>query len=303
MSEKAAPKKVLGIGLAALDQLVLWEDVGRPVREAAVADCAVQGGGMIGTALVTVARLGGAAEYLGAVGTDWVGDVILGRLRAEGVRADRVNRSPTAASPLVLVSVDAATGGRRVLCTRGMPRSDESPEGPPDLEGAGCLLIDGFLRTMAVSAARRARRQGVPVVGDVGGVGDEFRELVSLMDHAICSQACAEQLTGGDYREACRQVQSMGPGHVTITLGERGLVALIGDRFVEMPAFEVDVVDTTGAGDVFHGAFCWGLVEGLGLTENLRFASAAAALACRRLGGRAAIPTRGEVEGLIAQSR
>ena len=99
---------------------------------------------------------------------------------------------------------------------------------------------------------------------------------------------------GDDYRAACQAVRAMGPQHVVVTLGERGLVYLDDEDLAEMPAFEVEVVDTTGAGDVFHGAFCYGLVQGFPLVRNLQFASAVAAIKCGQLGGRAGIPGRDE---------
>ena len=104
-----------------------------------------------------------------------------------------------------------------------------------------------------------------------------------------------------ELREACRAIREMGAKCVVVTLGERGLVYFDGETFGELPAFEVEVVDTTGAGDVFHGAFCYGLAQGFPLQENLRFAAAAAALKCRRIGGRAGIPRRAEVDAFLRE--
>jgi sugar/nucleoside kinase (ribokinase family) len=138
------------------------------------------------------------------------------------------------------------------------------------------------------------------VVGDVGGLRGGAGRLLPLMDYAIASESCARQLSAdGDWERACRAVRQRGPRCVVVTLGEKGLVCLEGDRFSRMPAFAVNVLDTTGAGDVFHGAFCYGLVQGFALERNLAFASAAAAMKCRRLGGRAGIPTRQEVEEFL----
>jgi sulfofructose kinase len=164
------------------------------------------------------------------------------------------------------------------------------------LKGAGCLLVDELRPESDLRAAQAARRLGVPVVGDLAGIREGGPALLAHLDYAIVSEDGARRLGGSaDCRKACERIRSMGPRSVVITLGRRGLAFHDGKRFGRMKAFRVKVVDTTGAGDVFHGAFCWGLVEGLAFEENLAFASATAAMKCRRIGGRAGIPTRREV--------
>ena len=298
--EKA--KKVVGVGLATLDQLILWEDMQQPVAGNRIVDQDVQGGGMVGTAVVAVARLGAEAELWGAVGTDWAGDLILRGLTEEHVDVSQVTRAEGERGPLVIVCVDRPTGQRHFLYYHQVPEPDE-PVGSLDrLRTAGCLLIDGTRHNSALRAVREANRLGVPVVGDVGAVDDAARELLAHMDYAIASEMCARRLgAGDDLRKACEMIRATGPPHVIITLGEAGLVWLDRDRFGRMGAFEVDVVDTTGAGDVFHGAFCYGLVKGFPLERNLAFASATAAMKCRKLGGRAGIPRRDEVEQFLAE--
>jgi sugar/nucleoside kinase (ribokinase family) len=302
MTAGASVKPVIGLGLATLDQLLLWEDARKPVAENRMVDHDVQGGGMVATAMVAVARLGGRAEYWGAVGDDWMGRMIVEGLVAEGVETSEVRVVPGQRGPLVVVSVDRVTGSRKFCYWVGVPEVSE-PIGRLDrLAEAGCLLVDGGNLPSALRAAAEARRLGVPIVSDVGRITDKNRPLMELVDYAVLSQMCAESLTGGDdYEQACRQVAEMGPSRVVVTLGEKGLLWRDGERFGRMDAFAVEAVDTTGAGDTFHGAFCQGLVDGLGFTDNLAFASATAALKCRRLGGRAGIPTRPEVVEFLAQ--
>ncbi|KPK84114.1 MAG: hypothetical protein AMJ81_06540 [Phycisphaerae bacterium SM23_33] len=279
-----------------MDHLLLWQDMKAPVLANRVLQYDVQGGGMVGTAMVAVARLGGKAEYWGAVGADWMGQMILQGLRREKVDVRQVKRVPGGRGPMVVVCVDRPTGQRHFLHFTGPPEPAEPIGSPDSLKTAGCLLVDGTFHESALAAARAAKRLGVPVVGDVGGIGEQTKSLLAHVDYAILSEGCAQRLGAGtDYRAACETVRSLGPEHVVITLGERGLVYLEADRLAEMEAFPVEVVDTTGAGDTFHGAFCCGLVEGLPLGRNLAFASAAAAMKCRQLGGRAGIPTRDQV--------
>jgi sulfofructose kinase len=295
MPDRTRNAAVIGVGLACLDVMIEWPDASVPVAGARARRLLVQGGGLTATALVAVARLGGRAEYWGAVGSGWTGDAILDGLRGEGVDVRHAVRTPCDGK-LVAVSVDAATGERHFA------GSTPTPDGPPDigeltrLRGAGCLLVDGRHRSSAVRAAAEGRRLGVPVVGDFEVLDDAARSLLPLTDYAIVPEQVARRLgLGEDLAAACRAVCGMGASWAAITCGERGVVWLDGDELFRMPAFEVDVVDTTGAGDVFHGAFGWGLAAGVSLAENLRFASATAALTCRALGGRSAIPSRDEV--------
>ena len=299
--EEARPtRKVVGVGLACLDQLILWRDMKAPVQGNEILEFATQGGGMVGTALVAVTRLGGAAEFWGAIGTDWMGDQILDGLAQEGVDTSQVQRVEGARGPMVLVCVDQPTGERHFLYSTGFHGSERPIGSIERLRDAGCLLVDGTHPASAVRAAEEARRLGVPVVADVGWIGEETRGLLTHVDYAIASEGCARSLgAGDDFPNACDLIRAMGPRHVVITLGSKGLVSLSGGQFARLDAFPVEVVDTTGAGDTFHGAFCYALVRGFPMHRNLVFASAAAALKCRRLGGRAGIPTLDEVDQFL----
>jgi len=293
--------KVVGIGLATVDLLLLWDDMTEPVTEAVVRECELQGGGMVGTALAAVARLGGRAEFRGRVGADWIGDLVLRGLREEGVDVSRVQRTEGSRGPLVTVCVDGATGERHFkdFTSSGFGRG--SKELAEDLVDAGCLLVDGTLPAVATEGARRAQELGIPVVADMGGgVHDNQHSLMAAVDHAIFDERCIGRLAPeGGPRAACETAQRMGPRHVAMTRGERGVVSLDGETYRELDAFKVDVVDTTGAGDVFHGAFCYGLLAGYDVETNLVFSSAVAAIKCTRLGGRAGIPRMAEVRAFL----
>jgi len=285
-----------------MDQLLLWQDASKPVAENRIVQHDTQGGGMVATGLVAVARLGGRPEFWGAAGGDWMGDWIVSGLAREGVDVSQVRRIPDHRGPMVVVCVDKPTGQRHFLFFHGIPPCGE-PIGSLDrLAGAGCLLVDHTRPESELRAAQEARRLGVPVVGDVGAVNDANRPTLAVMDYAIASEMCARSLGAEpDSPEACRRLLALGPRCAVVTLGDRGLVWMEGDRFGRLDAFRVDVVDTTGAGDTFHGAFCFGLACGLNLEKNLLFASATASMKCRRLGGRAGIPTLSEVLAFLAE--
>ena len=299
MSPPAGGSTVLGVGLAVQDVLILWRDMSAAVKDTRAADVQIQGGGMTGTALVAVARLGGRAQLWGAVGDDWAGRMILRDLVAEGVDVTNVEVVAGESGPVVLVCVDEPTGERYFPYGRGL-KVDAEPAGLTDAAaGAGCVLVDGFCRSAAMAAAAAARRAGVPVVADVGGLGDAMRELMPMVDYAIVNESTGRRLDA-DCRRACEAIRAMGPGCAAVTLGDRGCVCLSDEGYLVLPAFDVDVVDTTGTGDVFHGAFCFGLTAGLELRQNLLLATAVAALKCRKLGGRAGIPTLAEARSFLA---
>lgn len=295
-------KRVVAVGITCMDQLLLWRDVKAPVVSNKIVDCQTQGGGMAGTALVTVARLGGRAEYWGAVGADPVADLILQGLRDEGVDTRQAVRMDGRRGPWMVVCVDQATAERHFMYTTGLLNPGRPIGSAARLAGAGCLLIDDTLPESDLAAARAARRRGVPVVADFSWMRDHTRAVLPLVDYAVVSEACARDLgAGGDARRACEALRDLGAGRAVVTLGAKGLAYLDGDRFGCLDAFPVDVVDTTGAGDVFHGAFCCGLLLGLDLERNLAFASAVAAMKCRHVGGRAGIPRLPEVVAFLRE--
>jgi sugar/nucleoside kinase (ribokinase family) len=293
-------KKVVGVGLACQDLLILWRDLSTPLTENQAVDVQWQGGGMTGTALVAVARLGGPAELWAAAGDDRTGDMIVQDLAAEGVDVAHVKRIAGGRGPMVLVCVDQSTGERRFLYSTGLDPDDSADEPLEALADAGCVLVDGFRPASALRAVREARRLGIPVVGDVGGLSGRIERLLPFIDYAIVPEGCARRLDG-DFRRACEKLRAMGPGCAVVTLGDRGSVCLSDDGYVHTPAFQLDVVDTTGAGDAFHGAFCFAVVAGLTLSGGLVFASAVGALKCRKLGGRAGLPTLAEVQSFLAE--
>jgi len=302
VARSAAAKKVIGLGLSVVDQLILWQDMSRPVLGNRILACETQGGGMVGTALVAVSRLGGAAEFWGAVGSDWMGEWIVAGLAAEGVDTSQVVRVPGGRGPFVLVCVDQPTGERHFPHYTGRLEPDGPIGSLERLSGTGCVLIDATQPESQLRLAAEARRLGVPVVGDFSRIGQTTAALLKHVDYAIFSEGALGDLDpGADPRAACEKLRSMGPRCAVITRGAKGLAYHDGETYGEMPAFDVDVVDTTGAGDVLHGAFCYGLVQGFDLERNLRFASATAAVKCTRLGGRAGIPNRQEVERFLQE--
>lgn len=261
------------------------------------------GGGLSGTAMAAVAALGGKAKLFGRMGDDEFGRNILAACELEGVDASGLQVLPGITSQFAFCIAHRPTGRRTIYWRPGS--YERMIEGELDLAAATdcrALLVDHHHIRAAAEAAAYARAQGIPVVGDIERAQPGAEEFLAAVTHPIVPRRFLREFTGeSDVTAGVRRLQEQGVGLVIVTAGEEGVTAFVGDEQLHQPAFHVaPVVDTTGAGDVFHGAFAYGLALGYGLAENLRFAGAAAALSCRALGGRGALPTMAEVQALLA---
>ena len=253
-----------------------------------------QGGGPAATAAIALRRLGTPARFAGVLGDDDVGRWVLADLRREGLDVSAVRVRPGRTSHLSLCAFDPARGTRNVLWHPGDApdlRPRELPRGL--LAGAGVVLFDGRHVEASEALARRAKRLGIPTLLDAGSLRDETRRLIRVVDACVASTAFARELAGNARPvDMLRAVEAQGPAVAGVTLGARGALARArGGPLLRVPALRVRVVDTTGAGDAFHGAFAWGLLHGRPLDWTLRFAAAVAGLGCRAVGGRHGLPT------------
>jgi len=296
--------KVIGIGLACLDYLLQVPDLRTVHRGCRLEDFKMQGGGVVATAMVAVARLGGQAELWTVVGQDHHGRLIEEELLREGVNLSQIVRLTNHASPFNFVLVDGRTGERVFLSPgSGWKLSRLELEGDPDwsrIGSADSLLVDGFWRPMALKGLKRAREQGVSTCGDMGRIaGNE--ELLELLDYLVVPRHAAEEVADSAGPEALKALSGLGAQMVAITLGPRGAIWLADEEMGEIPAFEVEAVDTTGAGDVFHGAFAYGVARGWTPRQLMLFSSAVAALKCTKLGGRTGIPDLAETRRFLEE--
>lgn len=296
---------VVGLGYTALDYLGIVPHLPAENRKLELLDFHVQGGGPTATALVTARRLGLSASYIGKVGDDDFGQRMLSELKTEDVETDSVIIETGASSQLAFIMVDESTAARTILWTRGSVSRIIPDEIDLGLIGsARVLLVDDLEPAAALAAAREANERGVPVVIDAGSLRPGVEEILPCCDYIIASEVFAEQLTGGnDHVRSLEELLAFGPAAAAVTLGERGCVALSADGLIEAEGFEVDAVDTTGAGDVFHGAFLFAVLQGWDLYRSCVFSNAVAALACRALGGRAGIPDLDEALLFLRQRK
>lgn len=302
----AASFEIVGLGLATVDVMTLTPRLPGPDDVFAVDEIVVQGGGPVATALVAAARLGASTAYLGAIGSGrWGREVDAGFARY-GVDASYARHGGEGEQSLSVILVQAASGRRSILYRPGtLP--DLAPDEAPAavVEGARILHLDGGHLVAALHAARLARAAGVTVSFD-GGAGEKWpgiEELLPLVDVMVVARQFAATYTGEADPAAAGPalLREYGPQEVVITDGERGAWYWDGRERLHRPAFSVDVVDTTGAGDVFHGAYLFAHLREWGPARRLAFAGATAALKCRRVGGRAGIPSREEVEAFLEE--
>lgn len=296
---------VLAIGENSLDLLAVVDPFPSRNTKQRLASATRLPGGAAATAAVAVARLGWRAEYIGRFGADELGTTGVESLAREGVVTDRVVRVPDATSRFAIVLVDRQTGERTVLWDRH-PDLAMAPDDVPDaaIESSRVVLVDANEAAAARSVAMRARRLGVPTVVDVEQVQTGVDELLRSIDVIVAAQSFPRAFTGlTDLGAALAALQrDTGAPLVCVTLGEEGSFARVNGREVRTPAFPVEVVDTTGAGDVFRAGFIAGWLEQGGpadVEHCLRYANAAAALNCRALGARTAAPSRDEVKALV----
>ena len=296
---------VVGIGYTALDYLGIVPHIPRENTKLEIRDFTIQGGGPTATAMVTVRRLGLAAAYIGKVGGDEFGRRMLDELGREEVDVSSVVVEPGAFSQYAFIMVDEKTAARTILWTRGSVSHLAPHEVNLDLvASARGLFIDDLEPGAALIAARAARERGIPVLIDAGSLREGVRELLPLCDYIIASEHFAQQISGStNLGKALDVLSSFGPKASAVTLGERGCIAFADDKFIEVAGFAVQAVDTTGAGDVFHGAYLFGVLQGWDAYRCCVFANAVAALKCRKLGGRAGIPTFPEAVKFISRER
>lgn len=289
---------VVGIGLNAVDYLVGLPRFPVPGEKLRMSAFAREGGGQAATALVALSRWGCRCKYIGNVGDDEHGRLSSLLLSREGIDLAHLRTVPNAASQFAVILVEKGTGERTILWDRD-PRIRVSPEELPldEICAARALLLDGHDVPPAIAAARTARAAGVPVVLDAETVREGTEELLSLCNHVVAAGHFPGLLFPGVPAEdgARRILRRFRPETSTVTLGRRGAYGCNAREEIFSPSVRVEAVDTTGAGDIFHAGFLYALLEGLPFREILAFANTAAGLSCRGMGGRAAIPTIGEI--------
>ena len=305
----AAQIDILGVGSVAIDDLLAVAAYPPADAKARVLRRERQCGGMTGTALIAAARSGARCGYAGVVGTDELSDEVARQFQRMGVDTSWMAREPDARVIYSVIVVDEQRQTRTIFYDLDGAIGMNSLWPPAEaIQSARALYIDHLDAEMVLRAARIARAAGVAVIADFEYVSSPlFDELLALIDHLILPADFAAQLSGqSDPRAAAQALWGAGRELVAITCGADGVCWIGGaapDQPQHQPAFPVQVVDTTGCGDVFHGAYAAAFTRGLPAQERMRYAAAAAALKATRPGPQAGIPTRAEVEAFLADER
>jgi sulfofructose kinase len=298
-----APVDVVGLGTNALDLLGLIDGYPEPDTKSPLREFEVQGGGMVATAMVACARLGLRARYVGKFGDDYWARLGRRLLARDGVDVGHALRAPGSPGHVSLVLVDARTGARTGFYRRPSAYAIRPEELDRAVITSGRLLhVDGVDAEAAALAVRWARAAGLRVTMDGERVVDGIEAVWPAVDLLVANPRFVAQVTGReDPKEGLAALAARGPARVAVTLAAEGSLGLEAGRFVRAPGFAVAVVDTNGAGDVFHGACAVGELRGWPLEWTLTFANAVAAMKCRSLGGRRGIPGLSDVaEFLVA---
>jgi sugar/nucleoside kinase (ribokinase family) len=301
---------ILGLGCTAVDDLIYVESYPAADGEAPIRGQERQAGGLTCTALVAAARMGARCQYAGGLGGDEFSRFVQRRLEEEGIGLDYLDRRDDARPAHSVIIVDESRHTRTIFCdSDGAARARVDWPADDVIRAAGVLFVDHFGVEGMIRAVRVARAAGIPVVADfAGALADErFAELVALVDHPVVSLAFARRWTRCEQPgDAARALWNAGRQAVVVTCGADGCWYLGGNdphTPRHQPALRVAVVDTTGCGDVFHGAYAAGLAGGLELADRIRLASAAAALKATRPGGQAGIPTRAAIDRFLEEYR
>ncbi len=303
MPGQAPVYDVICLGSCCWDVLGICEEYPELDQKRPLVELTEQGGGQAATAAACIARLGGRVAFVGRVGDDEYGRKIVAAFKQAGVDVSwGLQTIPSARSQFAFCVAEQGTG-RRAIFWQPPSTGQLSPD-ELDLarfESTRVVLVDGHHVAAAIAVARWCQQRQIPVVGDLERPRDGIEDLLALCTYPVLPEEFAIFLADADDARQAAQVLSQRIGRpVVVTLGEHGSVVWTEQGIHHQPAFEIpQVVDTTGAGDVYHGALAFALSQGKELLSAMRFASAAAALSCRALGGRAGLPTYGEVVALM----
>lgn len=281
----------LGLGIAPADILMGIENFPKPGLKIDATGMVMQGGGPVPTAMVTLARLGMKPALLAVVGDDLLGDFVTRGLELDKVDTSYIivkNNQPTA----VASGWFEKNSGRRTIVLE--LNIDLKPQDIKlsTLPAVRTVHLDGRYLPACLKLARWARKNSIPVALDVGSMRNDVTEILPLIDHLVCAKAYAFPYTASrTAKEAIEKLRKICHGAIVVTLGTKGSLGWREkDGYIYQKAYKVNTIDTTGAGDVYHGAYLFGLLNDYNLKERMKFASAAAAMKCSKAGGRTGIP-------------
>jgi sulfofructose kinase len=293
---------LVGVGLNATDTLLLVPKYPALGGKVAFEREVMSPGGQVASALVTCGKLGLRTKYIGAVGDDERGRIQMASLREAALNLDDLQIRAGCPNQSAYIVIDQSTGERTIFWHRPDCLTIDPAQITPEKIVCGRMLhVDGHDTPAVARAARIARDHGIPVSVDVDNVYPGFDRVLACVDYLVGSTEFPARWTGErDPFLALERIQNeYGMRVAAMTLGPNGALAREGGQFVYSPGFVVNCIDTTGAGDVFHGAFCYSVLKGASVRDALEFSNAMAALNCTQLGARGGIATADQARDLI----
>lgn len=291
----------VGLGVNAVDYLSILDPYPQLDDKVDVLKSSIQGGGPVPTALATLAKLGAKVCYIGKVGADAEGELVRSQLEKEGVDTRFMLLDKKIKTSQAYIWVDKKSGKRTVALDRDKKNILSRKElGFLDTIFTKYLHLDAREPQLNISVASWAKRQYALVCLDVGSLRKGVESVFPYVDHLVVSSRFACGFTqNADPYAACNLLMKTGCETAVVTIGEKGCICGTDEGIFHSTGFKVRVVDTTGAGDVFHGAFIYGLLRSWPLRKTTEFANACAAIKCRKLGGRAGIPALTQVQNFL----
>ncbi len=287
------------MGIAPVDILYQIKKYPKPGAKIDALDNTIQGGGPIPTAMVTLARLGLHPGLIAAVGDDLFGKFVIKELKVEGVDISRIiiKKDRTA----IACGWFEHGSGRRTIVLNLKIKVNSRDINIENLTHVRAVHLDGRDLPASLKLARWAKKQNIPVIFDVGSMRNDVTKILPLVDHLVCAQDFALPYTKvGNIIDSIRRLSRLCHGTIVITAGIKGSIGYCREEGLAIArAYKVKTVDTTGAGDVYHGAYIFGLLKNWNLDKRMKFASAAAAIKCTKPGGRIGIPNLSQVVSFL----
>ncbi|MDD4796668.1 MAG: carbohydrate kinase family protein [Eubacteriales bacterium] len=283
--------KAIGIGGGVADMLVNIDKLPTFNQGARLLMQSYQYGGKVPSGMAALGRLGVPCAMIGVVGDDSLGHAQLRDYQRNGVNTDHMVIDADGTTPMCMVLSDRQ-GSRNIIFNGQFCRKLTVEDLDEQFIKSAQVLLLSSHGEAEIQAAKWMREAGGKVAFDADGYSEKIESMIPYVDAFIPSEFYYEaRYQGLPLREALQDIVARGAETAIITLGDKGLVGLSHGEYFELPAHKVDVVDTTGTGDVFHGSFLYGMLAGWSAQESARLSSAVSAIKCMSIGGRAGLPT------------
>jgi len=285
---------VVGFGITTLDYIFIVDRLANYLKISIIKDVKLFGGGCVSTALVTLNRLGGRSSLITLLGDDWVGKKVLEELKKEKVDCSGVDFEKGQLTSFSFIQVSSKNGKRAISHYPGSGGNlIFNEKAKKIIEKSKILHIDGLIPQADLEAAKFARKNGVKVMLDGIVLNNDTEQLLPYVDYLVASESFLyDYAKNRNTKNALKKLnEDYKPEALVVTLGSNGSMTLVNDEIKHVKIFDVNVKDTTGCGDVYHGAFLFGLIRRWPLVDIMTFATAVSSIKCMYYGGRTGIPS------------